>query len=145
MAWELAGYSVAAAVLIVALSVLYGIVKLARSLRRLDHAVMNLSKEAEASLRQCSRLAEETSEAISVSRQSLQGFATLAEGARALGEAVQSAAQAAVQVTELYREKLTAPLQSCADKRDEKAGETPDLMDIGRRMWSMWKQRAGQG
>jgi uncharacterized protein YoxC len=131
--------------MVIAAAFLYGIVSVTRSLRRLDHVVANVSKEAEASLRQCSRLAEEASEAISVTRQSMQGFATFAEGARALGEAVQTVAQTAVQVTELYREKLTAPLQASAVDREPDAEEPTDLADVGRKLWSMWKRRAFRG
>lgn len=145
MAWELAGYGVAAAVTVIAAALLFGIVSVVRSLRRLDRAVADLSKEAEASLRGYRRLADEASEAIQVSRQSLQGFASLAEGARALGEAVRTAAQTAVHVTELYREILTSPIHAVSDDRERKENETPNLSEIVRRLWMMWKRREGSG
>lgn len=144
MAWELAGYGVTAAVVVIAAAFLYGVVNVVRSLRRLDQYVAKLSREAETSLQGCSRLAEEASEAIQVSRQSLQGFASLAEGARALGEAVQTAAQTAVHVTELYREILTSPIRSASDDRDRGERETPNLSELGRRLWMMWKRAEGR-
>ncbi len=144
MAWEIATYAIAVSVLAIAAALTIGIVKLTRSLERLDHTVANVSKEAEASMRQCGELAGEAREAIAASKQRLQGFATFAEGARALGEAAQSAAQTAVGVTELYRECLTAPFRAQSANRDRQAEENLDLADIGRRLWSAWSKRTGK-
>lgn len=144
MAWEMAGYGIAVAVLVVAVAIVIGIMRMIRSLRCLDDAVANIAKEAEASLQQCRQLAEEAKEAIVDSRQSLRGFVTIAEGARALGEAAQTAAQTAVHVTGLYREYLTAPFHSLSDTPDQKAGEMPDLIVIGRKLWSMLKSHSGK-
>ncbi|RED65561.1 hypothetical protein [Cohnella lupini] len=141
MAWDIAAYAIAVAVLTVAAALTIGIVKVARSLALLEHTIANVGREAEVSLSQCKELAGEAREAIAASKRKLQGFATLAEGARALGDAAQAAAQAAVSVTELYRECLTAPFQATSGNRDRQSDDL-DLADIGRRIWTMWRKRS---
>jgi hypothetical protein len=142
MAWDVAAYGIAAAVLAIAAACVIGIVKICRSLRRLDLAVEALGKETEAALRECGLLAEEARAAIAVSRQSLQGFAALAEGARALGEAVQTTAQTAVHVTALCRERLLSVIPATSEHRHHTGNEPPDLSEIGRSLWSWWKRRS---
>ncbi|MCD9023186.1 hypothetical protein [Cohnella silvisoli] len=145
MAWDIAAYGITAAVLAIAAACVIGIAKICRSLSRLDATVKVLGKETEVSLRQCAKLADEASDAIAVSRQSLQGFATLAEGARALGEAVQAAAQTAAHVTVLCRERLTSLSPVPSEHRDQTACELPDLTELGRNLWSLWRRRTGNG
>lgn len=143
MAWEWAGYALFAAVIVVAAAVTIGIVSVTRSLRRLDSAVAKVSEEAKLSLQQCRKLAEEAREAVAVSRRSLQGFSTLAEGARALGEAVQTVAQTAVHVTEQYRDCLISPFRSTEDHDEQSADDALDHTDLLRKLWSLWKRRFG--
>ncbi len=144
MAWDVAAYGITAAVLAIAAALVAGIVRICRSLKHLDRAVEVLSRESETSLRHCRELADEARAAIVVSKQSLQGFATLAEGARALGEAVQSAAQAAAHITAFCRERLTSPMPATSEHRDQAACEMPELTEIGRSLWSLWKRKTGK-
>ncbi|TFE31554.1 hypothetical protein [Cohnella luojiensis] len=141
MAWDLAAYGITFGVMAIAMAFVMAVLTISRSLRRLDRAVAQVSKEAELSMQHCRQLADEARETIAASKKSLEGFATLAEGARALGEAVQTAAQTAVHVTDLYRECLISPFQASSGFREEKIDRSSDLMDMGRKLWSMWKNR----
>jgi hypothetical protein len=132
MAWDVAAYGITAAVLMIAAACVIGIVKICRSLTRLDLTVERLSRETEASLIQCRKLAEETKEAIVISRRSLQGFSTLAEGAGALGEAAQIAAQTAAHAVAFCRERLASFIPSAQRHRDQTISEQPELAEIGR-------------
>ncbi len=142
MAWELAGYGIAAAALAVAAAIVFALATLSKSVRTLERTAEAVGREAEASLRRCGSLAEEARETLAVTRQSLEGFASLAEGARALGEAVQAAAKTTVRLTGLYRDFLTAPLQSAVGERQD--GEKTELADLGRMLRSIWKNRIGR-
>jgi hypothetical protein len=126
MAWDVAAYGITVAVLMIAGACVIGIVKICRSLTRLDLTVERLSRETEASLIQCRQLAEETKEAIVISRHSLQGFSTLAEGAGALGEAAQIAAQTAAHAVAFCRERLASFIPSAPKHRDQTVSEQPD-------------------
>ncbi|BBI34883.1 hypothetical protein [Cohnella abietis] len=144
MAWDVAAYGITVAVLTIAVAGVVGLIMLIRSFRRLEQVVRALGKETEVSLRQCRQLADEAKLAIAESRKSLQGFSSLAEGARAVGDAVQAAAQTAVHVTSLYRECLTAPFQPLSGDSDDGDGDgsIPDLTQIGRKLWASWKRRS---
>jgi hypothetical protein len=143
MAWDVAAYGITLAVLAIAAACVIGIARFCLSLRRLDAAVKVLGVETEASLLQCRQMAIEAKAAIADSRQSLQGFVTLAEGARALGEAVHTAAQTAAHVTAFYRDRLISSIPVSSVPPDPAACELPELTDIGRSLWSLWKRRSG--
>jgi hypothetical protein len=142
MAWQVAGYGIAAAAVAVAAAIVFALASLSRSVRRLERAAEAVGKEAEVSLRQCGSLAEEARETLALSRRSLEGFASLAEGARAMGEAVHAAAKTTARLTELYRDCLSAPFQSASG--ESKAGEGAELSELGRMLWSLWKSRFGR-
>ena len=149
MAWDWAAYGIALAVLTIAAAFVFGMLRISRSLQRLDRTVARVSIEAEATLLQCRHLANETREAIVISRQSLQGFVTLAEGARALGEAVQTAAQTAVHVTTLCRDSLIYPCHAGSsslvdDGQDSIQGGTGSLAELGPVLWSLLKRSFGR-
>jgi hypothetical protein len=144
MAWDVAAYGITIAVLAIAAACVIGIARICLSLRRLDAAVKVLGERTEASLLQCRQLAVDATSAIADARQSLQGFSTLAEGARTLGEAVQSAGQAVARVTAFYRDHLSPSNPASPEPRDPSACEQPELTDIGRSLWSLWKRRAGK-
>jgi len=144
MAWQVAGYAFAAAALAVATAIVFFILKLARSIGRLDRAVTVVSEEAEASLRKCAILADEAKEAIAVSRKSLEGFVVLAEGARALGNSARSTARAAARITETYREILAAPFRNQAGDQEDHASFKPELAEVCRKLWTAWTQRSGR-
>jgi hypothetical protein len=144
MAWDVAAYGITIAVLAIAAACVIGIARICLSLRRLDAAVKVLGERTEASLLQCRQLAVGATSAIADARQSLQGFSTLAEGARTLGEAVQSAGQAVARVTAFYRDHLSPSNPASPEPRDPSACEQPELTDIGRSLWSLWKRRAGK-
>jgi hypothetical protein len=141
MAWDVAAYGVTVAVLMIAIACVIGIVRICRSLSRLDLTVERLSRETEASLMQCRLLAEETKEVIVISRHSLQGFSTLAEGAGALGEAAQTAAQTVAHAAAFCRERLASFIPSAPNHRDQTNSEQPDLSEIGRSLWLLWNRR----
>ncbi|MFB9278172.1 hypothetical protein [Cohnella cellulosilytica] len=139
MAWQVAGYGVAAAALAVAAAIVFAMASLSRSVRRLERTADAVGKEAEASLRRCGSLAEEARETLAVTREGLEGFASLAEGARALGEAVHTAAKTTVRLTELYRDCLAAPFRQTAG--EEQAGEAAEPVEWVRLLRSVWKSR----
>jgi len=148
MAWDWAAYGIALAVLTIAAAFVFGMIRISRSLQRLDRTVARVSIEAEATLLQCRHLANEAREAIVISNKSLQGFATLAEGARALGEAVQTAAQTAVHVTALCRDSLTAPCRAASSPSEDShhsiQGDSASLAELCRTLWSLWKRGIGR-
>lgn len=144
MAWEIAAYAIAAAVIMIGIAVAAGIAKTIVSLRRIDASLERVSKTAVETLEECRQLSEEAREALQASRQRLQGFASLAEGARAIGEAAQAAAQSAVRVTEMYRDCLISPLQASSCDHGEGDG-SPDIKEFGRKLWSLWKHRTSPG
>jgi uncharacterized protein YoxC len=144
MAWDVAAYAITIAVLAIGAACIMGIVRICQSLRHLDDAVKALGEQTEASLLQCTKLAAEATSAIADARQSFQGLSTFTEGARSLGEAVQSAAQAVARVTAYYRDRLTPSNRFSPETRDPSACEQPELTDIGRSLLSLWKRRAGK-
>jgi hypothetical protein len=144
MAWDVAAYGITIAVLAIAAACIMGIARICLSLRHLDAAVKALGEQTEASLLQCRQLAAEATSAVADARQSLQGFSTLAEGARTLGEAVQSVAQAAARVTAFYRDRLTPSNPVTPEPHDSSTCEQPELTDIGRSLLSLWKRRSGK-
>lgn len=141
MAWDVAAYGITAAVLAIAGAFVIGIGRTCRSLRGLDVAVERLSRETEASLIECRQLAEEAREAIVLSKQSMQGFSTFAEGARAIGEAARTAAEAATHITSFYRERFTSPVPDTSEKMEQSPHYQPDWTDIGRNLWLLWRKR----
>jgi len=143
MAWQLAGYAIAAGAAAVAAAIVYGTISLSRSVRRLERAATAASKEAEISLRSCGSLAEEARETLALARHGLEGFASLAEGVRALGEAVQTAAATAVRLTEAYGDALSAPFRPSPDERQ--SGERPEIADLARKLWFAWRNRQSSG
>ncbi len=139
MAWQAAGYAIAVAAVVVAMAIVLSLASLSRSIRRFERTAEAVSKDATTVLRRCDHLAEEIEATLAMSRQSLEDFAWLAEGARAMGEAVHSAAKTTARLTELYRDCLSAPFQSASGDSD--AGEKTELSNLARTLWSMWKSR----
>lgn len=140
MAWQVAGYSIAAAALVAAAAIAVVGTALTRMLVRLQRTAVAVGEQAEASLRQCERLAEEAKEAAASAKTSLDGFAALAEGARAVGDAVQSAARTAAGIADHYRE-LLAPF--VADGDDERTGRGPERPDAVGTLLRLWRSRFG--
>ena len=101
MAWEIAAYGVATAVLAIAAACVFGIIRICRTLKRLETTVERLSQESEASLKACRLLADEAQSMISGARRSMAGFSSLSEGARALGEAAHQAARTGIAIYSL--------------------------------------------
>ncbi|TVY00412.1 hypothetical protein [Cohnella terricola] len=144
MAWQVAGYAFAAAIVIVATAIVIFISALLRSIGRLDRAVTVVSEEAEVSLQKCANLADEAKDAIAVSRKSLEGFVVLAEGARALGNSARATARTAAQVTEMYREFLASPFSNQDGDHEHHAGFKSELAEVFRKLWTDWTQRPGR-
>ncbi|MFC4306004.1 hypothetical protein [Cohnella boryungensis] len=140
MAWQAAGYGIAASAVAVAIALVFALASLTRAARRIDEAAAAVSKEAEAALRSCVKLADEARETIALTRHGAEGFSALAEGARAWGEASRHAAGAAIQLTERYRDFLSAPFRSAASQRQR--DEDAPVAEICRKLWTMWKRRA---
>jgi hypothetical protein len=139
MAWEVTAYGITAAVLVIAVASVFGIVRVCRSLRGLDRAVERLGSESEASLLVCRQLAEEARSAVAASKQSLQGFSALAEGARALGEAVQTAAQTAAHATAICREHLASFVPSSTSDKEELRTYGSPWADASRALRKLWR------
>jgi len=139
MAWQAAGYAIAVAAVVVAAAIVWSLASLSRSIRRLERTAEAVSKEATTVLRRCDHLAKEADATLAMSRQSLEDFAWLAEGARAMGEAVHTAARTTVRLTELYRDCLSAPFQSASGESD--AEDKTELSNLARKLWSMWQGR----
>jgi len=136
MAWQAAGYALAAAVLLAAAAFAIAMVSAMKTIRRLDRVAAAVGKEAEETLRRCASLAEEAGEAIALSKRGLEGFASLAEGARAIGESARTVAAAAIRVAELYRDVLSAPFQT-EERERESSAEGTDAPELGRTLWAL--------
>ncbi|MFC5471771.1 hypothetical protein ACFPPD_24125 [Cohnella suwonensis] len=141
MAWELAGYAIAAAAAGIAIAIAFGIAKAVRALARMEAVLDRVGKEAESALRHCRKLSEEAEDAIRASRQRMQGFATFAEGARAIGEAAQTAARSAMEIAELYRDCLTSPFHTASPSREADGEPVRELKELGRKLWALWRRR----
>lgn len=141
MAWDIAAYGITAGILTITIGCVIGIVQICRSLRRLDQTVERLGRDMEASLLQCREVAEEAKEVLADSRHSLQGFSSFAEGARALGEATQSAAKGITDATVFCRERIASYIPSSSEHPDRKPSDHLDFSEIGRSLWLLWKKR----
>jgi hypothetical protein len=131
MAWDVAAYGITVAILTIAVACVIGTVQACRLLRRLAATVDRLTVEAEASLLQCKQVAEEAKSAIVEARQMMDGYSSLADGARALGEATQLAALGITNMATYCRDRLSSFVPH----------ENPDITDIGRSLWQWWRSR----
>jgi hypothetical protein len=131
MAWDVAAYGITVAILTIAVACVIGIVQACRTLRRLDVAVERLARVAEATLLQGKQTVEEARAAIVEARQMMDGYSSLADGARALGEATQLAALGITNMATYCRERLSSFVPH----------ENPDITDIGRSLWQWWRSR----
>ena len=143
MAWDVTAYGIAFAVMAIAAACVLGIVQVCRSLARVVIAVERLSRGTEEAMVECRKLADEAADAVRAGRHNLQGFASLAEGARALGEAAHTAAQSGSQVTAIWRDRVSSPSAAASERPEQAACRQQDWMQIGRTLWQLWQRRAG--
>lgn len=143
MAWDVTAYGITLAVLAIAAACVLGIVQCCRSLARIAASVERLSREAETALTECRKLADEAGAAVRAGRHSLKGFASLAEGARVLGEAAHTAAQSVSQVTAIWRDRVASPIAAASDRQEQSGCRQQEWMQIGSTLWQLWKRRAG--
>lgn len=127
MAWEIAGYVLVFAAAVLSAVLTAGIVRLYRSLRRWDRMAIRLARKFETALDEIGRFAEEGRETAARCRETVDGFARLSEGARAVGDAAESVAAAAVHVTSFWRERSD--------------GEFPDWAVMGRQLGNYLRRR----
>jgi hypothetical protein len=107
MAWDIAAYAIAAAALLAAGAIAAGVIRLCRSLSRLDRITEGVARKAESALDEWVLLAKEGRVTVEMCRTTASGFARLSDGARAVGDAAESAAEAAVQVASFWRDMAT--------------------------------------
>ncbi len=145
MAWNLAAYAIALAVLLTAGVLMALLWRLHRILGRWDRTAERLARQADQALVTYVRLAEEATETAAVCRQTMSGFSRLAEGARAVGEAAESAAMAAVHAAEYWHDRLIA----LRTAEDGTAAEVPGLIDyfrdLGRRLFARFAVDSDSG
>jgi hypothetical protein len=116
MAWDIAAYAFALAAVVVGGAFAVGVIGFCRSLGRLERMAEHTARKAEAALDECVRFAAEGRETAEMCRSMFGGFARLAEGARAVGDAAESAAEAAAHVAAFWRELATGRFASAAEE-----------------------------
>lgn len=136
MAWTLAAYAVAVAVLLTAGALLALLWRLNRLLGRWDRMAERLAKQADQALEAYGRLADEAAETAAACRQTMSGFSRLAEGARAVGDAAESAAMAAVHAAEYWHDRLIALRTSDGEAAAGMPGLIDYFRDLGRRIFA---------
>lgn len=119
MAWELAAYAIMIAVLAAAGVFIAAVLRLDRTLRRWDRTVNRLAGKADSVFDAYVILANEARETAEACRQAIGGFSRLADGARAIGEAAESAAQAAASAAWYWRERIASLLPRETDEDAE--------------------------
>jgi hypothetical protein len=142
MAWDVTAYGIAFAVTAIAAACVWGIVEACRSLRRMAASAERLSRETEAALTECRQLAEETAAAVRVGRRNIEGFAALAEGARVLGEAAQTAAHTVSHVAGIWKERAGSHIAAGTECQDQEGHKPQDWVQLGRTLWQFWKKRS---
>ncbi|WP_276356410.1 hypothetical protein [Cohnella caldifontis] len=108
MAWEAAGYAAAMAFVVTAFCMTALALKAIRTLSRVERHIDRLAGKADNALDQHAKLAQEACEAAVEARRSLEGFARFAEGARAVGQAAESAALAAASTVSRWRDRISS-------------------------------------
>ncbi len=108
MAWEAAGFAAALAFLAAAGFIAYAAFRIGRALARWDHTAERLARKADAALDEYIRLAQQTRETAESACRSIEGFSRLADGARAVGDAAESAALAAVHAAYAWRDRFAS-------------------------------------
>lgn len=136
MAWNLAAYAIAFAVLLAAGALVALLWRLNRMLGRWDRKAERLARQADQALAAYSRLAEEAAETAAVCKQTMSGFSRLAEGARAVGEAAESAAMAAVHAAEYWHDRLISLRSADGGTAAEVPGLIDYVRDLGRRIFA---------
>ncbi|MBW5445033.1 hypothetical protein GE107_03000 [Cohnella sp. CFH 77786] len=107
MAWDIAAYAAALGLLAVAGAISAAVFRLFGMLRRWDRMALRLANKADEAVDEYTRLAQEVRDMAELCRQTVSGFARLAEGARAVGEAAETAAQAAANAASYWHDRLT--------------------------------------
>ncbi|MDB4868086.1 MAG: hypothetical protein JWR03_2419 [Cohnella sp.] len=107
MAWDVAAYAIAVAALTAAGIFAAGIIRLCRSLTRWDRMAEGFARKADSALDEYVRFAAEGRETAELCRSTFSGFKRLADGARAVGDAAESAAEAAAHVASFWRDMAT--------------------------------------
>jgi len=143
MAWDLAAYAITFAVLLSAGALFALMWRLNRMLGRWDRAAQRLARQADTAIEAYVRLAEESTETAVVCRQTMSGFSRLAEGARAIGEAAESAAMAAVHAAEYWHDRLIMLRSADDDAEVEVPGLIDYARDLGRRMIARFTMDSG--
>jgi len=108
MAWDLAAYAITLAVLLAAGMLVALMWQANRTLRRWDRMAEQLTHRTEGAIEAYARLAEEACETAAGCNRTLSGFSRLAEGARAMGDAAETAAIAATHTAAYWHERLTS-------------------------------------
>ncbi|MFC5703818.1 hypothetical protein ACFPVX_21235 [Cohnella faecalis] len=121
MAWDVAAYAIALAAIVIAAAVAIGAAAAHRSLRRLEKTAQRLEINAAEALAECREFAFEARTAAASCKAGLQGFQTLAEGARALGTAAGNAAHTATRLTAAWHDRLR-PNEAAASKQADSSG-----------------------
>lgn len=143
MAWNLAAYALALAVLLTAGALLALLWRLNRMLGRWDRTAERLARQADQALEAYVRLAEEATGTAAACRQTMSGFSRLAEGARAVGEAAESAAMAAVHAAEYWHDRLVSLRTSDGGSTVEVPGLVDYFRDLGRRIFARLSADSG--
>ncbi|TJY43545.1 hypothetical protein E5161_06635 [Cohnella pontilimi] len=107
MAWNVAAYVFAAAALIASVAFAAVMMRLSRSLSRWDRLAEGVVRKAEKALDESISFAREGRAAAELCRTTVGGFARLSDGARAVGDAAESAAEAAVYIASFWRDLAT--------------------------------------
>lgn len=134
MAWEIAGYVVSLAILLIAGAATTVLWRLNSRLRQWDRQAARLAQQAEAAVSAYTRLAEEAIATAEQCRRTMRGFSRLSEGAEAVGKAAETVAMTAADAALYWCDRLTAMRTSGQRTAAEWTGLVDYFADLGRRL-----------
>lgn len=106
VAWDIAAYAIALCATVAAGVTIVIVWRIGRLLRRMEQKVTGLADKADAALDEMIVLTQSVRSTVQSSSQVIDGFAHLAKGARVIGEAAESAAEAIVHTASFWRDRL---------------------------------------
>lgn len=129
MAWVIAGYAASLALLAAAGCLVAATVRVFRILRKWDRLAGGVAVKADRAIGEYELLARDARQSVEEWRRAIGGVTRLAEGARAVGEAAESVAQAAVHTVDTWRGRITS-WKSAAEDDGETDGKLPEWLEL---------------
>jgi hypothetical protein len=131
VAWEVAAYAVAVCATAGAFALLMLVWRISRFLQRIERKVIGLADKTHGTLDEFAELTRSAQMTVHASTQAVDGFARLAEGARAIGGAAQTAADTLLRAAVFCRNRLL-DLSGHDQKADDSEKSASVIADVFR-------------